>query len=408
MSKPIPSTIFTFLVLLMTTSAAHAAAVPEPFQGFDNNSKYVIKYDDLTAMLKTVVVDVGRSTREVAAPKQAKTGTRMKAKVKRSTINEGNRFYFETFEGNEEARQLLTGIRDSLAALPNEAPLQYFSRDEQLAYWLNLYNVTLLNEVVAVYPRKDLKKLLDGKNSILSKKLLKVAGVPLSLNDIQYTILKENYNNNPMIMYGLYQGVIGGPNIRRRAYTGSDVWRALENNALEFVNSNRGTYSQDQKTFHVSGLYDRNEDYFPDFNADLKKHLLAYLEGSERDALQTASKLKADINDWTVTDLGGSHREIGGSLADNNAALLDSVRSTMPSGFGDPKAIGGVPASVGYGGAAIASKAVPYNRIDPELLGVLLELNEKRSATNALNATVTIEELGEVEVEQEPEPEKKD
>ena len=209
-----------------------------------------------------------------------------------------------------------------------------------------------------------------------------------------------------MIMYGLYQGVIGGPNIRRRAYTGSDVWRALENNALEFVNSNRGTYSKDAKTFQVSSLYDRNEDYFPDFNDDLKKHLLAYLEGSERSALQSASRLKADINDWTITDLGGSYREIGGSLADNNAALLDSVKSMMPTGQGEPMSGAVLAASAAYGSTYVAAKGKPYNRIDPNLLEVLINLNDKREATNALNATVTVEELGEVPVEKKPEPDK--
>ena len=217
-----------------------------------------------------MVVDVGRSTREVAKSTQAKTGTMMKAKIKRTTANEANRFYFETFKDNEAGMQLLRTIRDSLEQLPSEVSLEYFSRDEQLAYWLNLYNITLLNEVVDIFPKRNLKKFLVGKKSILSKQLLNVAGVPLSLNDIQFTILKNNYDNNPLVMYGLYQGNIGGPNIRRSAYTGRDVWRALENNAIEFINSNRGTYSSGDKSdvFDVSSLYDRNRSYFPDFNED--------------------------------------------------------------------------------------------------------------------------------------------
>jgi hypothetical protein len=60
----------------------------------------------------------------------------------------------------------------------------------------------------------------------LPKKLLTVDGVALSLNDIQFNILKHNYANNPLIIYGLYQGVIGGPNIRKSAYTGATVARA--------------------------------------------------------------------------------------------------------------------------------------------------------------------------------------
>jgi hypothetical protein len=326
----------------------------------------------------------------------------MKAKVKRSTANEGNRFYFETFQNNEEAKQLLAGIRDSLAALPDEAPLKYFSRDEQLAYWLNLYNVTLLNEIIAVFPKRDLKKMLTGKQSIMDEKLITVAGVPLSLNDIQFSILKENYDN-PMVIYGLYQGIIGGPNIRRRAFTGSDVHRALENNALEFINSNRGTFSKDAKTFNVSSLYERNEVFFPSFETDLTRHLLVFLENPEKRELQAASRIKADIDDWTITSLEGAYREFGGSFANNNAALMDAFRSTVQDPNNPGATLG---ASVAYGSSTAVSKAYVTNRIDPNLLIQLKELNTKRMQSNQQNATVTVEELGEVPVEEKPEPDK--
>jgi len=387
---------FIFCGLFLVSEMAYAASssVPEPFQGFDADSKYAISYDDLTVVLKTVVVDVGRSSREKVAPSQAKTGTRMKASTKRSTQNEGNRFYYETFEDNEEAQRLLAGIQKSLERVPDEVSLEYFSRDEQLAYWLNLYNVTVLNEIIKVYPKRSLKKVLVGKKSILSKKLLTVAGVSLSLNDIQFTILNQNYDNDPLVMYGLYQGIIGGPNIRKKAYTGKDVYRALRNNAIEFTNSNRGTYSKDEKVFRVSSLYERNKEYFADFDKDLSEHLLTYLEGYERTDLQSATTLKPDINDWTVTDLGGTYRDLGATFADSNAALLDAVRGTTP---GDTAYGGGefTAAAVGAGSSSMASKAKPYNRIDPALLTHLHELNLKREITNAGNAYVTMEELGE-------------
>ena len=401
--------IVGFLAISQVVSAD--SAVPEPFQGFDENSKYIIKYDDLTAVLKAVVVDVGRSTRTVAKPSQAKLGTMMKSKIKRTTADEANRFYFETFKDSEANRQLLTTIKDSLEQLPTEVSLEYFSRDEQLAYWLNLYNITLLNEVVDIFPKRKLQKTLVGKKSILSKQLLNVSGVPLSLNDIQFTILKNNYDNNPLVIYGLYQGIIGGPNIRKSAYTGRDVWRALKNNAIEFINSNRGSFGSRDKpsNFEVSSLYDRNRAYFPNFNTDLSAHLLEYMEGYERTMLTKADTLKPGINDWTITSLSGNYREFGGSVANNSAALLDSVSSTVVNTNQGP---GGATlgASVGYGSSSTMSKSLVINRIDPDLLEHLIEINDKRMSTNAINSSVTIEELGEFPVEDKKETtdEKKD
>lgn len=302
------------------------SAVPEPFQGHDDSSAYSINYDDLSDLLRTVVVNTGRSNRVVGRQSQDITGTRMKPKVKRLTNGEGNMFHYEAFTDNEAARHFLRKIQESLQQAPTEAPLENFSRNEQLAYWLNLYNVTVLNEIITVYPRRSLKSLLLGEDSIFSRKLLTVSGVSLSLDDIQHTILRQNYDNNPLIMYGLYQGIVGGPNIRTSAYTGADVYLALEDNASEFINSNRGTFFGDEGILRVSTLYDRNSAYFPDFDLDLSQHLLKYLEGDVRVHLQTANTFEPNINDWTVTDLGGTRHEVGGSLANSNAALLDAYR----------------------------------------------------------------------------------
>ncbi len=388
------------LLLANTAVSATGSTVPEPFQRFDASSNFRIDYAELNAFLKMAVVDTGRSSREVAAPSRAKTGTRMKANVKRSTIKEGNRFYFEGFRGNEESQQVLQDIQKHLEGLPSEAPLEYFSRDEQLAYWLNLYNFTLLNEIVKIYPKRKLKKFLTGKKSILDQKILKVAGIPLSLNDIQHTILRQNYENNPLIMYGLYQGVIGGPNIRKSAYTGLNVHRNLANNAAEFVNSNRGTYAKDERVFRASSLYDRNREYFGDFQADLKKHLLVYLQAPEKGELQAAKTIKPDISDWTITDLYGSYPQLGGSFADNSAALLNATTTNTSTAEGNLAVAGPSYAN----SLRVQAKASTRSYVSPELETYLQEIKLKQAVANQQKSTVTVEELGEVPVEGSSDP----
>jgi hypothetical protein len=367
------------------------AQVPEPFRGFDPASTYSIKYDDVDGFLRAAVVDTGRSTREKAEPQQAKTGTRMKVKVKRSTINEGNRFVYEAFQNDPDGHnhEMLKAMRKSLEEVPSQAPLALFSRDEQLAYWLNLYNLTVLDEIVALYPKRNLKKYVVGNKSIFAKKTLNVAGVPLSLDDIRLTILRQNYDGNPLVLYGLYQGVIGGPNIRKRAYTGENVWKQLEHNATEFVNSNRGTQAGD-KAFEVSGFYRQNEWYFADFEADLRAHLLSWLEGPERGALQSADRIKADINDWTVTDLYGSYDRLGGSFADSNAALIDSWQSLSPDSWG-----GTFSSNFSAPSGQAQSRAPELSRFSPQLAEHLKEIKFRElQANQQKQGFVTVEEMG--------------
>ncbi len=370
------SFVVTFLICGFFSINAIAnttvSTVPEPFRGFDDNSKLTIDYRDLDSLLDTVVLNTGRSDRKKAARSQSETGTRMRVTVNRATVNEGNRFYFEVFDDNADNQQTLTKIQKRLENIPKAVPLEKFSRDEQLAYWINLYNITMLNEIVKVYPERKLEDLLVGKDSVLSKKTLMVAGVSLSLNDIQFTILKQNYDNNPLVIYGLYQGVIGGPNIRKSAYTGKYVYADLIDNAMEFINSNRGTDSKNAKVFRVSSLYERNAVFFPDFNADLTEHLLTYLEGEELDQLKAASKIKTDINDWTVTDLYGSSRDLGGALANNSAALDGAVS--------------------GGNSSRLTTKSAVLSKYSPAVLQHLNAINQKKA--DHKTGTVTIEDMG--------------
>ena len=382
-------------------ATAAESAVPDPFQRFDANSKLTVDYRDLDSLLDTVVLNTGRSNRSKASTSRSTTGTRMKASVNRSTVNEGNRFYLEVFGNSAENQQTLSKIQSRLESIPTAVALENFSRNEQLAYWINLYNITMLSEIVKVYPERELEDLLTGKNSVLSKKILQVAGVPLSLNDIQFTILRQNYENDPLIIYGLYQGIIGGPNVRKSAYTGKNVYAELIDNAMEFINSNRGTDSKNKRTFRVSSLYERNAVLFPNFDKDLTEHLLTYLEGEEHDELQSATKLQTDINDWTVTDLFGTFPVVHISAATNPAALLNALVSTMPVDLANGGGVMG--ASIGGGSSTYLSKATGLKRISPQAYKHLIKLNKKWVETNRKNGIVTMEELGDFPVDPEAE-----
>lgn len=392
LQKPIITVLrLACLWALASASGVSAATVPEPFRGHDPGSALKISYGDLDMILKTMVVNVGRSTREVHAPPTTVTGTRLKNQWNRRTAYEGNRFFFEEFVNNEEYAEALEAVKIELANVPGVLPLEHFTRTEQLAYWLNLYNLTLIGEIVQFYPKRNLRDALTGDDSLLDWKLLEVAGVPLSLNDIQHTILAVNYDNDPVVMYGLFQGVIGGPSISKRAYTGENVRAYLHANAVEFINSNRGTYVSDG-TFRVSSLYARNKACFPNFRADLRRHLLRYIEGPETMALLAVETIEPDIDDWNVADVYGTLRDFGGSFADSKVALLDAVVSTQPDGQG-----GTTPTNFSVAFSGVISEAPPPSRFGTEVGAFLDSLRTREAATNLMRqGRVTVEELGTV------------
>ena len=289
--------------------------LPTQFTGYTKNSTLRMDFSSVDELLYAGVLDMGYSKRKRAKLFKPKLGTRMRQYVNAQTGNEANRFFYENLTKEQEEISLL---KQYLENIPTATPLNLYSKKEQLAYWLNLYNVTLINEITKIYPRSTLKSFFTEDSSLMDEKILTVSGISLSLNDIQYNILFKKYDKNPLIMYGLYQGVIGGPNIRKKAYTGANVFASLEDNTYEFINSNRGTqFNGKENTVRVSTYYERNAMFFPDFHHDLKKHLLKFSKKSISSEITQAKAFVPNIHNWRITDLYGTIRRYEGAVASN-------------------------------------------------------------------------------------------
>ncbi|KGJ96199.1 DUF547 domain-containing protein [Colwellia psychrerythraea] len=315
------SCAFTFAIIASNTLAEDK--LPTQFTDVTLDSKLKIDFEPVNDMLDANVFNMGPSRRVNAKRPRASMGTKLKRAISASTHNEANRFTYELIQKNNHEDKV-TAIKLYLESIPAKTSLKQYNRAEQLAYWLNLYNITVINEIVKRYPRIRLKKLLTGSNSLLDEKLINIDGIELSLNDIHHDILYKNYYKNPLIIYGLYQGNIGGPNINKKAYTGKNVYRLLKANATEFINSNRGTNTDMFSELEVSSYYARNADYFPDFEHDLRSHLLQFADEKTSKKIDLADELTANINNWKVTDLYGSDRVFGGGTAPGAAGMLGS------------------------------------------------------------------------------------
>lgn len=314
-----------FLLMRASAQAEDPALVPSPFRGDTPDSDLSIRYDDLTMVLKQTVLDAGRSDRSRGGKARAAAASHIVRSNRSHYSLEGNRVMFTAFEDDAHLA-FLTKIRNSLEAVPDTLPLRLLSRDEQLAYWLNLYNVTVLEQIAALYPEERLQRHYQGNGSLWDRKLLSVAGVALSLNDIHHKILIPKFDD-PLVMYGLFQGFAGGPNIRRAAYDGKRVKHQLQDNAEEFINSNRGVHRRD-RLLKVSHLYDVNAALFPNFEQDLKAHLLRFVSDGYRERIASSSRITTSITNYAIADIHNGYKGRGSAVSTNPAALLGAIRSS--------------------------------------------------------------------------------
>lgn len=193
---------------------------------------------------------------------------------------------------------------DGYIARLTAVPVSGLNRDEQLAYWINLYNALTVQVVLDNYPVSSILKIgiSPGLFSIgpWGKKLVSVEGEEVSLNDIEHRILRPIWRD-PRIHYAVNCASIGCPNLIDVAYTSDRVDVLLEANAIAYVNHPRGAALQGG-ALTISSIYD----WFQEDFGGSETGVLAHLRKYARPELLRDLRLVIDIDsydyDWSLNE----------------------------------------------------------------------------------------------------------
>lgn len=294
------------LLVAIPTTASIATSVPAFPTAHNKSQTHKLKYDDLDLFLKQTILKTGRSDHKVARKPAAITGTRVAYdNIKPSRI-EGNRVLFHQQTG--ELARVSGALRNTMLSIPGKIDFASLSKDEQLAYWLNLHNIIVYNELAQVYPVTDLAPMVAGcaqKASIYCTRRYELAGQMVSLKDIRDHVV-ENWDD-PLVIYGFYLGAVGTPNVRGAAFNGSNVWQGLRENAVDFIHSVRGSRNRSSKSLSVSEYYENFPKFFPNFKVDILAHVRNHAEPYYLQQLSKINKVKANLSDWNIADLYNGH-----------------------------------------------------------------------------------------------------
>ncbi len=395
--------IAAMLVMLGGPTVAADGAF-EVFQAHNESSRRVIRYALLDRLLRKTVYNVGPSHRWMASRVTRKTGTRISTAKLQPSWLEGNRVLFDAL--NEDQISAVTQYLRLFQELPGHIEFGDLKRDQQLAYWLNLYNLTVYEQIAIRYPVKETKRLRRGsrkKPGLWDEKLLTVMGVSISLNDIQNEILIPIWKS-PIVLHGLFQGSIGGPSLRRRAYTGAKVHAMLADNAEEFVNSIRGVHKKGS-TARVSLFYDWIGAVFADGENDLRRFLMVFADQETTEILNGTNGLNATYFDWAIADLYNGRKHDGSMYARMYGVGVTSVAMAEAERVFNPLTGGGVPPpgygngmvntsfSTGFGITADDLANTPEARLPPHATKFLSAIRSKFRAYGSPTTRVTIEDI---------------
>jgi hypothetical protein len=204
--------------------------------------------------------------------------------------------------------RVATTDRDALATdLSRLAglPISAYSRHEQFAFWVDLYNELTVMLVLTHYPVSSIRNIAISPGLLSSgpwgKKLVTIEGEALSLDDIEHRILRPIWRD-PRVHYAVNCAALGCPNLQSAAFTAANAETLLDKAARHFINHPRGAAVADGR-LTASSIYVWYAADFGGTEPGVIEHLKRYGRPELVAALAGIDRISADRYDWSLNDL---------------------------------------------------------------------------------------------------------
>ncbi len=180
---------------------------------------------------------------------------------------------------------------------------------EQLAYWINVYNVNTVGTILENYPVKSIRDI--STDPIIRLNVFKKERVPfgskmLSLNDVENTYIRDGFKD-PRIHFAINCAALTCPPLRTESYVGARLDAQLDEQSRMFLNGKFGAkFKPTSKKLNISTT--KIMDWFgKDFGDDGAKaaFIRRYVPADKQRLIDQANgkfDFDYDTYDWALND----------------------------------------------------------------------------------------------------------
>lgn len=199
-------------------------------------------------------------------------------------VNEQGRV---NYKGLVADKGRLNAYCDMLSTHPVQ---ESWSKEAQMAYWINAYNAFTLKLIVDHYPTKSIMRFDGGKTWDVRR--IAIGDKKYSLNNLENDILRPQFKD-PRIHFAINCAAKSCPPLWNHAYTADNLEATLEARCSAFIN-NPAFNTLKGNNAMVSTIFDW---YAKDFG-DLKKFLNRYAKVKlKQNATLTFREYDWDLNE---------------------------------------------------------------------------------------------------------------
>jgi len=196
---------------------------------------------------------------------------------------------------DDETNDLATYISDLSKIDPRE-----LSRNEQFAYWVNLYNALTLKVVVENYPIASIKDIGNLSLGPWNDTVISIAGTELTLNHIEHSILRPIWKDY-RIHFAVNCASIGCPNLQDQAFTSTNQAALLNKSAIDFLRHGRAL-NVSNETLILSSIFSWYSEDFGQTEADVVSTLIKYLTPEQKAKIKNFSDTTQYAYNWQLND----------------------------------------------------------------------------------------------------------
>jgi Protein of unknown function, DUF547 len=188
-----------------------------------------------------------------------------------------------------------------LDLLSKNPPADKWSKDEQLAYWINAYNAYTIRLILDYYPLKSIKDIgskiqIPFVSTPWAKKFIKVGNETMSLDNIEHGTIRKKFND-PRIHFALVCAAKSCPKLRNEAYIGARLDAQLNDQGVDFLNDPSKNVVSAQKA-SLSKILDWYGDDFEKNGNTLEKWINKYAKAK----LTPDTKISYQTYNWALNE----------------------------------------------------------------------------------------------------------
>jgi len=173
------------------------------------------------------------------------------------------------------------------------------SRNEQFAFYINAYNAWTIKLILSGYPEvKSIKDLGSIFKSPWKKKICRIDGDVITLDDIEHNILRPRFKD-PRVHFAINCAALSCPPLGSEPYLGSTLDQQLNHASTAFINNPQQNYLQDN-TLYISKIF---KWFSEDFDKDVIGFLIKYAKEDlkkELEVKRSKIKIKYLDYDWSL------------------------------------------------------------------------------------------------------------